>query len=470
MSAVNILSESLLSRAADPGPHSNLDPSQVPHAQQAPPISAFVPVLTSSSPASTPIDDLRARVEAILDVFDDPRYAHLDIPDWVHRATSYGTVRHAFTVRSLIRAMRDAAADLGLAESERYVLAAVCSCVEDANKAITHTAEYPEALARGLQRLANAWVAFLLWPFYAPMKDDENMATGFASPCIGLAFTPKAMAAGEVNPDADSRVCASSYPLQEQILRRDGYRCVVSGVWDTRYWKSMRRRLRRTQGIIPDGTHAWTDAVRIFKHPLVVYKDVYDNDEPKRDSTRLSLELLRRYCQLSDRYIQDMGSGVMDDPENLITLSIMAHKKFDHFAFCLVPTQTPNTYRVKDHRPQVCGLPFPSMTVPDTITFRDHSGAVVDDDDDGRRPGLQLQLPKPELLRAHAALGSVLYASGVAGIFDRIVYTMSFHRRDEVGDLPLPTPDGVSFWQEVVDSDGDVLDRVVQPFAAMYIA
>ncbi|KAI1786443.1 hypothetical protein LXA43DRAFT_897927 [Ganoderma leucocontextum] len=451
MSAVNILSESLLGRAADPGPHSNLDPSQVPHAQQAPPISAFVPVLTSSSPASTPIDDLRARVEAILNVFDDPRYAHLDIPDWVHRATSYGAVKHNFTVRSLIRAMRDAAADLGLAEGERYVLAAVCACVEDASKATTHTAEYPEslealhgeALARGLQRLANAWVAFLLWPFYAPMKDDENMATGFASPCIGLAFTPKAMAAGE-------------------ILRRDGYRCVVSGVWDTRYWKSMCRRLRRTQGIIPDGTHAWTDAVRIFKHPLVVYKD------PKRDSTRLSLELLRRYCQLSDRYIQDMGSGVMDDPENLITLSIMAHKKFDHFAFCLVPTQTPNTYQVRDHYPQVRGLPFPWMTVPDTITFRDHSDAV---DDDGRRPrGLQLQLPNRELLRAHAALGSVLYASGVAGIFDRIVYTMSFHRRDEVGDLPLPTPDGVSFWKEVVDSDGDVLDRVAQPFAAMYIA
>ena len=49
------------------------------------------------------------------------------------------------------------------------------------------------------------------------MEDDKNSATGLASPCIGLAFTPKAMAAGEVDPGAGSRVSASSYPLREQV-------------------------------------------------------------------------------------------------------------------------------------------------------------------------------------------------------------------------------------------------------------
>ena len=51
---------------------------------------------------------------------------------------------------------------------------------------------------------------------YAPMKDDGNTATGFASPCVGLAFAPKAMATGEVSPFAGSRVCASC-PLQKQV-------------------------------------------------------------------------------------------------------------------------------------------------------------------------------------------------------------------------------------------------------------
>ena len=34
-----------------------------------------------------------------------------------------------------------------------------------------------------------------------------------------------------------------------------------------------------------------------------------------------------------------MGSGVMDDPENLLTLNVLGHSKFDHFKFCFVPTQ-----------------------------------------------------------------------------------------------------------------------------------
>ena len=45
-------------------------------------------------------------------------------------------------------------------------------------------------------------------------------------------------------------------------------------------------------GIIPvDEKPAWTDAVRIFKHPLVVYKDIYDNDEVRRQ-TRLEYRTL----------------------------------------------------------------------------------------------------------------------------------------------------------------------------------
>ena len=40
--------------------------------------------------------------------------------------------------------------------------------------------------------------------------------------------------------------------------------------------------------LFPSGAHAWTDAVRIFKHPLVVYKDVYDNDEVRTVRTGIA--------------------------------------------------------------------------------------------------------------------------------------------------------------------------------------
>lgn len=58
----------------------------------------------------------------------------------------------------------------------------------------------------------------------------------------------------------------------------------------------------------------------------------------------LSLEVLRRYCQLGDRCIDfespGPGSpGIMDDPANLLSLSCTAHTKFDMFALCFEPAQ-----------------------------------------------------------------------------------------------------------------------------------
>ncbi|KAI1784209.1 hypothetical protein LXA43DRAFT_1101670 [Ganoderma leucocontextum] len=137
-------------------------------------------------------------------------------------------------------------------------------------------------LARGLQRLASARSRYV----YARMEDPECFAKGYASPCTGPAFPPNTMAYGACDPNQCAYMLESSYPLHDQVLRRDGYRCVVSGSWASR-------------GPIS----RYVEAVRIFKHPLVVHKGVYDNDVARRDSVTLGLELLRRYCQLSDKHI-----------------------------------------------------------------------------------------------------------------------------------------------------------------------
>ncbi|KAI1792813.1 hypothetical protein LXA43DRAFT_1060492 [Ganoderma leucocontextum] len=372
---------------------------QVPHHGTQTLANVFFPSLMPppTFESTQAIEALRARVDTILTVFDDPRYAHLDIPDWVHRATIHMPLGHHFSVRNLIRAMRDTADDLGLVDGERYVLTAVCMCVDNAksNRAgapgMGSLENQGEEVAPAVQHLASAWVAFLLWP------------------------------------------CSPA------------------------------RRLQRFPGeFFRDGRPARVDCVRIFKHPLVVYKDVYDNDNLKHNSTVLSLELLRRYTQLSDKYTKDpMGSGVMDDPENNISLSLMAHCKFDRFGFAFVPTQTPNTYKVKD----LSRFAGPD-TLPDTVTFEDHSGGV---DDNGQLVP-PVSLPSRELLRMHAALGGALYASGVPDIFDRILNFTGEKRRD-VGDLPLPTPDGLSFWKDVVDPDSspDLVDPLIQSFASMHM-
>ena len=66
--------------------------------------------------------------------------------------------------------------------------------------------------------------------------------------------------------------------------------------------------------------------------------------QAKRASVLLSLEVLRRYCQLDGKYVDiespgQSGASIMDDPANLLSLSCTAHAKFDAFALCFVPTQ-----------------------------------------------------------------------------------------------------------------------------------
>lgn len=56
---------------------------------------------------------------------------------------------------------------------------------------------------------------------------------------------------------------------QWQVLRRDGRRCVVSGQRDNWF----------KEDTLADALPGFVDAVRIFEHPLVVYKEIYDTDE-----------------------------------------------------------------------------------------------------------------------------------------------------------------------------------------------
>nr|VWO99194.1 Polyamine oxidase (EC [Ganoderma boninense] len=325
---------------------------------------------------------LRIRVADILAVFDDPRYAHLDVPDWVPRAAPLAHhVRP--TIRGLINAVCDAAAELGLLEGERYVLETVCACAATGleNIGVPSTPKPPtesetrelegaeaqatgEALAQRLQHLASAWVAFLLWPY----------------------------------------------------------------------------------------------AVRIFKHPLVVYRDVYDHNK-RRESVLLSLEVLRRFCELDSSYVDvDAGSaGVMDDPANMLSLCCTAHTKFDAFGLCFCA----HTYKLADHDPRSPTLPpafhestSTSPPVPRTVTFQDLDLAPGSA---SSPPSARAALPSRSLLRAHAALGSVLYANSaaLARIFERIEEPMARERPD-VRELPVPDPDGASFWGDLVVRVGDV--------------
>ncbi|KAI1785146.1 hypothetical protein LXA43DRAFT_1100654 [Ganoderma leucocontextum] len=294
MSAILSLLSFLLGRKSNTGLPSESDPPQVPH-PLTPPMSNLGPG-GSSSPSLllTPVNERRAHVEVILSIFDDPRYAHLDLPDWVRRVTPNGAVRHGFTARKFIRVMRDTASNLSLVDGERYVLDAVCACADNdsdmssAGLGLKHSPEKEqEALARRLQRLASTWIAFLLWPLYA--YEDHGVSITRTQQQYGMTLAERRL------------------HDEASVLRREGHRCFLSGGWDRSYWRAF---------AMPDS-------------------DV-DGSDQQRKSAIVTLEMVRRYGQLSDKYLWD--ADLMDRPESAVALSFHYASQLQSFAFALVPT------------------------------------------------------------------------------------------------------------------------------------
>lgn len=95
--------------------------------------------------------------------------------------------------------------------------------------------------------------------------------------------------------------------------------------------------------------------------------------------------------------------------------------------------------------------PHPQLP-PHTVTFQDLTP--------GPSRASSISLPSSELLQAHAARGRVLYATCAASIFERIEDEEPI--LNSCGDpgvrplrLPVPDPDGASFWRDLVVGAGD---------------
>ena len=131
--------------------------------------------------------------------------------------------------------------------------------------------------------------------------------------------------------------------------------------------------------------------------------------------------------------------------------------------------QCANTYKIADYDPQLPSVPHAhqrSLAPARTVTFQDLS-TPADRAPSGSQAQHAVSLPNPELLTMHAALASVLYATGLASVFERIEDTLD-RERPGVQDLPVPDPDGVSFWRDVVAGDaghGEDPARDLEDFA-----
>ncbi|KAM5539552.1 hypothetical protein V8D89_006661 [Ganoderma adspersum] len=465
-----------MSRTDDTPPGDTVYPG-IGHAVQA--------ILTSPAEQDK-FENLYRRAQEHLNVFDDPRYSHLDTPRWVTTAVR-GT--SLFTVRNVVKAMYDTAADLGLDRlgpgGRRYVAAAICACAAEANAGAESelvgpsSAENAEALARGLQRLASTWAAFLLWPFYAHgwQKKRVIYPSGRAS-AAASSTPPWFRAPGKSERESLQRSPAQSEGiLEKRVLARDGHRCVLSGFVDRRHYE---RLMWAGCTDLPDGYQDDLKPVNFFKRSLAVYSSPSGSQggRDEFDSMAVTLEILQHYCGLDRTYVDD--AVLMDRPMNAITVTPHFQKRFECLTLCLKPTLMPHCYEVRDYEPMFNHLKV--YRVPPQIMFKNHTRHESDGHRTAPReppssasnPGEALQsppslpqpthherggseaateaepeLPDPALIRVHAALVGVLHLSGAYATFGRLFLPL-----EDRGHSAYPSTCGSAFWRSVVEYEG----------------
>ncbi|KAE8156608.1 hypothetical protein BDV40DRAFT_293396 [Aspergillus tamarii] len=225
----------------------------------------------------------------------------------------------------------------------------------------------------------------------------ENLFTGLAIPMKARSKLPSVTDSPHPNRQNNVEVIAGILDLPNTrdqdfhtlCLRRDSYKCVVTGEMDTKYWESLGS---------PEGTNfAPTEGAHIIPF---AYASWENSTSPSFDRARAWEVLYRcfpgvRRAGLSVDNINDLSNG--------LTLRRSVHDEFGAFNIALKPTNVTNKYEVKYFRRYP---PSDRRLLPETIELTKANDAR------------ELALPSRTLLDCHYRLAEVLNASGLGEIIE----------------------------------------------------
>ncbi|TBU51164.1 hypothetical protein BD310DRAFT_388230 [Dichomitus squalens] len=166
---------------------------------------------------------LRSQAQEYLQVYDEPSFVEIDVPQWVRRIQSHTRLKIKYTSRRLFDTMYEAATTLRVPLGARYVSAAICACASHAKSAVTCSQDQPKSVSEALGRLASVWLAFVLWPLYIQAV---------------FPVEPSGEDSGDTTPTGRSEDFfrnTVAYPsrrwpvLRDELYQRDRYRCFMSG-------------------------------------------------------------------------------------------------------------------------------------------------------------------------------------------------------------------------------------------------
>ncbi|RDB17756.1 hypothetical protein Hypma_001070 [Hypsizygus marmoreus] len=235
-----------------------------------------------------------------------------------------------------------------------------------------------------LRNLAISWVSHFLFVF----KSSHSRFTQLSS-------EPSETATPSFE-DTDTRLKVSSIAgnhrtgFRDDILKRDGYQCIVTGFRDL----------------------AFLVAVAIFNR----------EDLDQYLSTLTTWDILRNFAQLTPANVEDLGK-LIDAPPNGFLLQHDALNGFDRFAWCLEKTEVENRYTVNifdEYKHSIFGLTKGQVKV---VEFEDHSDEFRSDEERSSplKRSLGVPLPDPHYISIHAAIAGVLHMSGAGKFLDELL-------------------------------------------------
>ncbi|KAF5372029.1 hypothetical protein D9615_008120 [Tricholomella constricta] len=171
--------------------------------------------------------------------------------------------------------------------------------------------------------------------------------------------------------------------LKDLCLKRDGARCVISGIMD------MRHALKHLQVYQPGDEYKYTEAAHIIPFGI--------NKTHSNQARAKSAEIITLFTGID---ISEVNGNDINRLENVMTLSLDEHKKFGGFDIWLEPLEgQQNAYKLGKANPFASSLPAGTI-----IQFTDNQ--------------TQLPLPDPRYLALHAACAKIAHASGAAETID----------------------------------------------------
>ncbi|RAK99966.1 HNH endonuclease signature motif containing protein [Aspergillus ibericus CBS 121593] len=255
-----------------------------------------------------------------------------------------------------------------------------------------------------------------------PMKETCRQASVFASPHSKREANVDLVASTIAEPQYRSTT------FRDTLLKRDDYRCVVSGHVDPDYYEQM--------GLPEDVLNSDLEGAHIIPFSYASWRGEGVPD----DAPKVWEVLFRCFPEVRGSTLE---VDTINSPENGLTLTVNLHRAFGRFKIAFKATGIKDQYEIKSYK-RLNSVELSMIPKNRLVTFRQAEGHK------------DIPLPNPILLDCHYRIAEILDASGLREVIERSLDYWDQIRRDpqagqlrEDGSTHLTNYLEAAFWWDV---------------------